>query len=350
MVWRLAVPAFIAILAITTPVAGGSPAPAASPSVPIAASPGPVGSAVPSVDPAQAARCLEHQTRPERCYLEGTARITLRGAIKDRVVWPLLHGAGATSDTIPSLALSFGPEEPARLVIDLPGVPGGSTTPADGGSASRGEAQLWWSLPDATAGYGHACAVTYGAAPDGRLTGRITCPKERTEDGDRYRIEVVFEALPLVPGPLPTPQPTATPEPTSVEDDPCVLVDAARAEAALGLGVGSVLLLGAGPGQCAGLVEDREVLFVAVGSSTSAADVITDGAFRGAACVPLPVADPTAAAASCDWPDGPAFVVAATMVDATPLVLSLATAGHPIDQVLDAVLGLLDAARARIAG
>jgi hypothetical protein len=296
-----------------------------------------------SPDPAQAAACRSFEIRPERCYLLGSAHITTRGAARGSVAWPLLKGVGATSDFSPSISLWYGPQSDAQLVIDLPGLPGESSTPEDGDSAGQGEAQLWWSLPGSVAGYGHACSLRYEADADGRIAGSIRCPNERTADGGRYRVEVLFDALPVVPGPLPTPEPTPVPSPPTLTDMVCGLLDGADVEAALGLEPGSVLLLDAGPGQCAGIAGDSEVAFVAIREAAIATDLVGDGTFRGAACAVLPLADPgdTASAASCAWSDGPAFVVGSVLQGSTLLAISLASETLAMDELLAGVSELL---------
>ena len=211
MIGRLALVGLIVALNVTSPVEAESPpaSPAAAPS----AMPSPAVTAITSPNPVQAATCESLEVLPERCYLLGSARVTLRGAIRRSVTWPLQLGIGATSDYTPSIGLRYGPQDTKRLAIDLPGVPGESTTPEDGDSAGPGEAQLWWSLPDSVASYGHACTVRYDADAVGRLTGGIRCPSERTARGQRYRVEVTFDAHPVVPSPLPTPEPTPVPAP-----------------------------------------------------------------------------------------------------------------------------------------
>ena len=139
--------AALGVVVAPTTVIAQSPAPpsqaeAASPGQAVAASP----SQVASPDPALAATCLSFEAQPERCYLVGEAHVTLRGAIRRSLEVPLLWGVNASSDFVPSISLHFEDPDVASLVIDLPGVPGASTTPADGDSATQGETQVWWSL------------------------------------------------------------------------------------------------------------------------------------------------------------------------------------------------------------
>lgn len=347
MIGRLALVGLIVALHVTSPVVAESPSapPAAAPS----AAPSPAVTAPASPNSVQAATCESLEVRPERCYLLGTARVAMRGAIRRTVTWPLQLGIGATSDYTPSIGLGFGPQDTKRLVIDLPGVPGESTTPEDGDSAGPGEAQLWWSLPNSVAGYGHACTVRYDADAVGRLTGGIRCPSERTASGQRYRIDVTFDASPVVPGPLPTPEPTPAPAPPALADSVCDLLAGADIEAVLGLKSGSVLLLDAGPGQCAGIAGDHEVAFVAVSVSATAADLVADGPFRGASCTALPLdLGDAASTASCAWPDGRAFVVGSVLRDSTVLVVSLASDALTPDELLTGTAGLLSTALDRI--
>jgi hypothetical protein len=343
MIGRLALAGLIVAFSVTSPVEAESPS--ASPAAAPSAVPSPALTAITSPDPAQAATCESHEVRPERCYLLGTARVTLRGAIRRSVTWPLQLGIGATSDYTPSIGLGYGPQDTKRLVIDLPGVPGESTTPEDGDSAGPGEAQLWWSLPDSVAGYGHACTVRYDADAVGRLTGGIRCPSERTARGQRYRVDVTFDAYPVVPGPLPTPEPTPVPEPPALADVVCDLLDSDDIEAVLGLTSGSVLLLDAGPGQCAGIAGDHEVAFIAVDEAATAADLVADGPYRGASCsaLPLDLGD-AASAASCAWTDGRAFVVGSVLRGSTLMVVTLASETLTAADLLTGTTGLLAAA------
>jgi len=347
MIGRLALVGLIVALNVTSPVEAESPpaSPAAAPS----AMPSPAVAAITSPNPVEAATCESLEVLPERCYLLGSARVTLRGAIRRSVTWPLQLGIGATSDYTPSIGLRYGPQDRKRLAIDLPGVPGESTTPEDGDSAGPGEAQLWWSLPDSVAGYGHACTVRYDADAVGRLTGGIRCPSERTASGQRYRVEVTFDAYPVVPSPLPTPEPTPAPAPRALADVVCDLLDGADIEDVLGLKSGSVLLLDAGPGQCAGIAGDHEVAFVAVSEAATAADLVADGPFRGASCTALPLdLGDAARGASCAWPDGRAFVVGSVLRGSTLLVVSLASETLTSDDLLTGTAGLLSTALDRI--
>ncbi len=347
MIGRLALVGLIVAVHLASPVEAESPS--ASPDAAHSAVPSPNLTAIASPDPVQAATCESREVRPERCYLLGTARVTLRGAIRRSVTWPLQLGIGATSDYTPSIGLGYGPQDTKRLVIDLPGVPGESTTPEDGDSAGPGEAQLWWSLPDSVAGYGHACTVRYDADAVGRLTGDIRCPSERTASGQRYRVDVTFDASPVVPGPMPTPEPTPVPAPRALADVVCDLLDGADIEAVLGLKSGSLLLLDAGPGQCAGIAGDHEVAFVAVGEAATTADLVADGSFRGASCTALPLdLGDAASAASCVWPDGRAFIVGSVLRGSTLLVVSLASETLTPDDLLTGTAGLLAMALARI--
>ncbi len=347
MIGRLALVGLIVAVHLTSPV--GAESSSASPAAAPSAEPTPAVTAITSPDPVQAATCESHEVRPERCYLLGTARVTMRGAIRRSVTWPLQLGIGATSDYTPSIGLGYGPQDTKRLVIDLPGVPGESTTPEDGDSAGPGEAQLWWSLPDSVAGYGHACTVRYDADASGQLTGGIRCPSERTASGQRYRVDVTFDASPVVPGPLPTPEPTPVPAPRALADVVCDLLDGADIEAVLGLKSGSVLLLDAGPGQCAGIAGDHEVAFVAVGEAATTADLVADGSFRGASCTALPLdLGDAGSAASCAWPDGRAFIVGSVLRGSTLLVVSLASDALTPDELLTGTAGLLSTALDRI--
>jgi len=347
MIGRLALVGLIVALNVTSPVEAESPpaSPAAAPS----AMPSPAVAAITSPNPVEAATCESLEVLPERCYLLGSARVTLRGAIRRSVTWPLQLGIGATSDYTPSIGLRYGPQDTKRLAIDLPGVPGESTTPEDGDSAGPGEAQLWWSLPDSVASYGHACTVRYDADAVGRLTGGIRCPSERTARGQRYRVEVTFDAHPVVPSPLPTPEPTPVPASQALADVVCDLLDGADIEDVLGLKSGSVLLLDAGPGQCAGIAGDHEVAFVAVSEAATTADLVADGPFRGASCTALPLdPDDAASAASCAWPDGRAFVLRSVLRGSTLLVVSLASETLTTDELLTGAAGLLATALDRI--
>ncbi len=347
MIGRLALAGLIVALNVTSPVVAASPS--ASPAAAPSAAPSPAVTALASPNPVQAATCESFDVRPERCYLLGSARVTMRGAIRRSVTWPLQLGIGATSDYTPSIGLRYGPPDSERLAIDLPGVPGESTTPDDGDSAGPGEAQLWWSLPNSVAGYGHACTVRYDADSVGRLTGGIRCPSERTAGGQRYRVDVTFDADPLVPGPLPTPEPTPVPAPPALADVVCDLLASADIEAVLGLQSGSVLLLDAGPGQCVGIAGDLEVAFVAAGEAATAADLVADGPFRGASCTALPLAlGDAASAASCAWPDGRSFVVGSVLRGSTLVVVSLASETLTPDELLTGISGLLATALDRI--
>ncbi len=260
-----------------------------------------------------------------------------------------MKGVGATSDFVPSIGLWYGPAGDARVAIDLPGMPGESTTAEDGDSAGQGEAQIWWSLPGSTAGYGHACTVRYEAEADGRLTGSLRCPTERTGDARRYRLQVTFDAEPVVPGPLPTPQPTPSPTPRTLSDVVCSLLPASEVEAALDLKAGSLMLLDAGPGQCVGLAGDREAFFLAVRESATTADVVPMAEYRGATCTPLPFElGDAASAATCAWPDGRRFLVASVLHGQALLTMSLGADDMSDDELLSQVTVLLDAALARI--
>ena len=280
----------------------------------------------------------------------GSARISTRGAIRGLDTWPLVKGVGATSDDVPSIALWYGPSDDSRLAIDLPGVPGASTTPKDGDSAGQGEAQVWWSLPGSVAGYGHACSLRYEAGPLGRLTGVIRCPRERTDRGQRYRVEVTFDAEPLVPGPLPTPQPTPAPEPPSLADMACRLLDPGDVEAALSLKPGSVLMLDAGPGQCVGFAGDQEVAFVAVSDPATTADLAPTAEYRGASCEPLALSgwSDATGAGSCAWPDGRRYVLGSVLRGSTLVVVSLASGDLGTDEALAQVGTLLATALDRL--
>ena len=347
MIGRLALVGLIVALNVTSRVEAESPS--ASPAAAPSAMPSPTVTAITSPNPVQAATCESLEVLPERCYLLGSARVTLRGAIRRSVTWPLQLGIGATSDYTPSIGLWYGPQDTKRLAIDLPGVPGESTTPEDGDSAGPGEAQLWWSLPHSVAGYGHACTIRYGADAVGRLTGSIRCPGERTASGQRYRVEVTFDAYPVVPSPLPTPEPTPVPAPRALADVVCDLLDDADIEDVLGLKSGSVLLLDAGPGQCAGIAGDQEVAFVAVSEAASAADLVAEGPFRGASCTALPLdLGDAASAASCAGPDGRAFVVGSVLRGSTLLVVSLTSDALTTDELLTGTAGLLATAFDRI--
>jgi hypothetical protein len=341
MFGRVTLPALLVALLMTSPVVAQSPS--AMPDAGPSAAPSLAPTAIASPDPDQAMTCQSLEIRPERCYLQGSARIRLRGAVRRAVTWPLLKGVGATSDYIPSIGLHFGPADEARLVIDLAGVPGESTTPKDGDSAGPGEAQVWWSLPGSVAGYGHACAVTYEADAVGRLTGSLRCPTERTGAGERFRVEVAFDVQPVVAGPLPTPQPTPVPSPASMADMVCDLLRSADIEDALRLKGGSVLLLDAGPGQCAGLADDREVAFVSILEAATEANLVTAGEYRGAACEALPLVDlgDAASAATCTWPDQRSFVVASVLQGTTLLVVSLASDDLTTDELLAGVSTLV---------
>jgi hypothetical protein len=301
------------------------------------------------LDPEQVALCQSLEIRPERCYLAGSLRITTRGDIRSSVRWPLVKGVGATSDFVPSIGLWYGPPGDAHVAIDLPGVPGGSTTPRDGDSAGPGEAQIWWSLPGSTAGYGHACTVRYEADRFGRLTGSLRCPNERTGDGRRYRLQVTFDAEPVVPGPLPTPQPTPSPTPPTLSDAVCSLLAVSEIEGALGLRSGSLVMLDAGPGQCVGLAGDREAVFVAVQEAATTADVVPTAEYRGASCSPLPLdLGDAASAGACAWPDGRRFVVGTVLRGSTLLAISLAADDMGDDALLAEVTGIFDTALTRI--
>jgi hypothetical protein len=349
MIRRLALPTLM-VLAVSLPVAGQSPP--ASPGVTASTPPSPTSSAssaVGSPDPAQADVCRSLEILPERCYLAGSVRITAHGAVRDSVTWPLVKGVGATSDDIPSIALWYGLADDPRLAIDLPGVPGASTTPRDGDSAGRGEAQVWWSIPGSVAGYGHACSLRYEADPMGRLTGVVRCPRERTEHGRRYRVDVAFDAEPLVPGPLPTPEPTPAPSPPSLADMACRLLDAEDIEAAADLRTGSLMLLDAGPGQCVGFAGDREVAFIAVDESATSADLVPSSEYRGATCEPLLLElGDAASAGSCAWPDGREVVVGSVLSGVNLLTVSLSSDDRDRDTLLPEVATLLSTALDRL--
>jgi hypothetical protein len=352
MFGRVTLPVLFLALLVTSPVGAQSPSaiPEAGPSAAPTAAPSPTATAIASSDSDQAAACQSLEIRPERCYLQGGASIRLRGAIRRTVTWPLLKGVGATSDYIPSIGLHFGPPDEARLVIDLPGVPGESSTPRDGDSAGPGEAQVWWSLPGSVAGYGHACAVAYEADAVGRLTGSLRCPTERKGDGERFRVEVAFDVQPVLAGPLPTPQPTPVPSPPTLADMVCDLLDSAEIEDALRLKDRSVLLLDAGPGQCAGIADDREVAFVSILEAAAEANLVGAGEYRGAACEALPLVDlgDAASAASCTWPDQRSFVVGSILQGTTLLVVSLASDDLTTDELLAGVSALVAMALDRI--
>lgn len=348
MIGRLVVPGLVLALLITSAVTGQSPsaAPDASPST--APSPAPTISVSP--DPAQAAMCLDFGLDVQRCYAVGSARITMRGAVRRSVTVSLRMGERGAVDLIPSIYLQYGFQGPASLEIHLPAVPGESTTPASGVDAAIGGARLRWSLVGPVADYGHGCTVRYDADAVGRLTGSIRCPDERTRKGQRYRVEVVFEAIPALPVPLPTPMPSQAPA-TPIPADPiCALLDGPVIESVLGLESGSVLLLGAGPGQCAAIAVDREVAFVSVREGAIATDLVGGGTFRGASCTPLPLASlgDAASAGSCAWPDGRAFVVGSVLRGSALLAISLASNELTSDDLLTAVSGLLATALDRL--
>jgi hypothetical protein len=348
MIRRFVLPALLMVLALSAPV--GAQSPSASPGVPSGALPSPTLTAVGGPDPARADVCRSLDILPERCYLAGSVRITIRGGVRTSVTWPLVKGVGASSDDVPSIALWYGPTDDPRLAIDLPGVPGESTTPKDGDSAGRGEAQVWWSIPDSIVGYGHACRVRYDAEPLGRLTGTIRCPRERAGRDQPYRVDVTFDAEPLLPGPLPTPEPTPAPSPPSIADMACSLLDPGDVEAVLGLKPHSVLMLDAGPGQCVGFAGDQEVAFVAVDESASAADLLPEGDYRGATCEPLALGalGNATGAGSCTWSDGRRFVVGSVLQGPTLLVVSLASDDLGSDEALSQVSALLVVALDRL--
>ncbi len=269
---------------------------------------------------------------------------------------PLLWGVNASSDFVPSISLHFEDPDVASLVIDLPGVPGASTTPADGNSAAQGEAQVWWSLHgggdsgEHLAAYGHACSVSFEADAAGRLSGSIRCPRERLDRQRRYRASVDFEATPLLRGPLPTPMPTPSPAPPSVTDAPCALVDDAAVSDALNLKSGRLLLLDAGPGQCVGLVADEEAVFLSVRDDAATLELAGDGSFRGATCTPLPAPalGDASSAASCTWPDERSVVAGNVLQGTVSVVVSLASGTLPPDALAAGVEVLLAGALDRL--
>ena len=343
MIRRLALPTLM-VLAVSLPVAGQSPP--ASPGVTASTPPSPTSSAssaVGSPDPAQADVCRSLEILPERCYLAGSVRITTRGAVRDSVTWPLEKGVGATSDDIPSIALWYGLADDPRLAIDLPGVPGASTTPRDGDSAGRGEAQVWWSMPDSVAGYGHACSLRYEADAVGRLTGVIRCPRERTEHGRRYRVDVDLRrgptgARPAADAGADAGSRAAIPRRHGLPPAGCC-GHRGRAD----LKSGSVLLLDAGPGQCVGIAGDQEVAFVAVDESATAADLVPTAGSGARPVDPLLLElGDAASAASCAWPDGRASSSAASCRGSSLLAVSLSSDDPATDDAL--LAGLLTAA------
>jgi hypothetical protein len=316
--------------------------------------PSPAVQASPALDPDAIATCRSFEVRPERCYLEGGASLSLRGVVRRSVDVPLEWGVNASSDAVPSIGLHLEAPGMASMVIDLPGVPGESSTPADGDSAGPGEAQVWWSLHGGhgthLSAYGHACEVRYEADDAGRLAGTISCPKEQAGRGRRYRAEITFDAVPLIRGPLPTPMPTPSPAPPSVTNEPCAFVDDAAAANTLGLKRGALLLLGAGPGQCAGIAGDQEVLFLSVRDGATALELAGDAPFRGAACTALPgltVGD-ASAAASCQWPDGRAMVAGNALQGSVSLVAALTADDRSADELLAGVTALLTSALDRL--
>jgi hypothetical protein len=355
--WRLACLTVTIVAATATTgavLADPSPDPTTAPSPSSAAQASPAVRDSPAVDPDAIATCQSFEVRPERCYLEGQARLSLRGAVKRSVDVPLEWGVNASSDVVPSIGLHLEAPGVASMVIDLPGVPGVSETPADGDSAGPGEAQVWWSLHggDGThlAAYGHACEVRFEADDAGRLAGTITCPQELAGRGRRYRAEITFDAVPLISGPLPTPMPTPSPAPPSVADAPCASVDDAVVASTLGLKRSALLLLGAGPGQCAGFARDKEVVFLSVRDGVTALELSADAPFRGAACTPLPslaLAD-ASSAASCQWPDGRTMVAGNTLRGSVSLVVALTADARSPDELPPGVTALLTSALARL--
>lgn len=261
------------------------------------------------------------------------------------------HGSPEPGDPthVPSIALRYGPADDPRLALDLPGLPGESMTPRDGDSAGRGEAQVWWSLPGSVAAYGHACSLRYEAEPLGGLTGVVRCPRERTDQGQRYRVDITFDAEPLLPGPLPTPQPTPAPSPPSLADLACRLLGAEGVEAAADLRTGSLMLLDAGPGQCVGFAGDREVAFIAVGEAATPAELVPSGEYRGMTCEPLRLALGDAArAGSCTWPDGRDVIVGSVLSGSIMLTISLSLEDSDAETLLPQVAALLATALDRL--
>lgn len=343
------------ILHATPGTAQSSPSPEAS----IATSPGATATNLAgdeAVDQELAAACESHGAQPERCYLEGEARVSLRGAVRRSAAVPLEWGVGATSDVVPSISLRYEVPGAVSLVIDLPGVPGTSRTPKDGDSAGPGEAQLWWSFHDGPdsgthqAGYGHACVVDYVADAEGRLAGSIRCPDERLGRQQRYRVAVEFEATPVVRRPLPTPMPTPSPPPPSVADDPCALVDDALVARAVGARRDALLLLDAGQGRCVGLVDDMEAVFLSVRDGATALELGATDGYRGATCTPLPspALGATSTAASCEWPDGRTVVAGNVLEGSLSLVASLSSDAPDTVDLASGVEAVLAAALARL--
>jgi hypothetical protein len=322
------------------PSAGPEPDPTVAPASSASVEAGP------SLDPRAVAVCRSFEVQPERCYLDGSASLRLRGAVRQSLELPLVWGVDASSD-VPSISLHLEAPEVAEMVIDLPGVPGTSETPADGDSAGPGEAQAWWSLQgddgSHLSAYGHACVVRFEADDAGRLRGTITCPTERAGRGRRYSADIEFEAVPLVSAPLPTPMPTPSPARPSVVDAPCGLVDEAEAARTLGLKRGALLLLDAGPGQCAGIARDQEAVFLSVRDGATSLELAGDDQFRGAPCTALPdpmLADASGAAA-CRWPDGRTMVAGNALRGSVSLVVALTADGRSPDELLQGVTALL---------
>jgi hypothetical protein len=127
-------------------------------------------------------------------------------------------------------------------------------------------------------------------------------------------------------------------------------VDDAVAASTLGLKRSALLLLGAGPGQCAGFAKDQAVVLLSVRDGATALELSPDAPFRGAACTPLPslaLAD-ASSAASCQWPDGRTMVAGNTLRGSVSLVVALTADDRSPEELLPGVTTLLTSALDRL--
>jgi hypothetical protein len=305
-----------------------------------------------SLDPAlgDSGWCGLFGVQPERCYHAGSARVVLQGGVRRAIPIALRVGERHDPDLGGEVFLQYGGHGDASVEVGLPSQPGESTTSPDGQHHETGEPYLSWSVSGIGSAEGKGCTVRYEADAMGILTGTVRCPSERTSRGRRLKVEVQFRAVPLVAGPLPSPTPIATPRPTAPPDPVCGLLDGAAIEAATGLEPGSLLLLAAGPGQCAGIGGDQEVAFVALREDATAPELGDGTAYRGATCTPLALeveAGP-AVGADCAWPDGRTFTVGSALVGDRSLTISIATDAEAGADRLAVTRALLETAASRL--
>jgi hypothetical protein len=337
-------------LAVAAPIAAQTPSPTPGDDLSLAPSTAPssLPAATASPVPGAAATCEYFGIEVDRCYAGGSARIAVRGAARRAVTVPLRIGERGVVDLAPEISLTYwDPNGHANVIVILPPAPGEADTPVDGNEPGPAEARLSWTIAglDVPDDSGLGCTIRYEAGAAGTLTGTASCPHERSRSGKRYRVTVTFEALPAVPGPLPTFAPSVPPATLAPAEPACGLLDGATIERVLGLPEASVLLHAAGPGQCFGIADDREVAFGGLSAGGSSLALVPGAAFRGAECTPLvsPGIGDGSVAASCVWPDGRHFVVGDALTGTSHVLISLVSGERTVDELLAGVATLLEA-------